>query len=66
MKRLLTSLCGILLIASIVLTSNCLDTETSQQSHGMLFKALLIILNLVFVLAFLASTLVLIKEENKS
>ena len=66
MKRLLTSLCGILLIASIVLTSNCLDAETDPQSHGMLFKALLIILNLVFVLGFLVSTLALIKEENKS
>lgn len=66
MKRFLTSLCGTLLIASIILTSNCLDTESSQQVHGMLFKALLVVLNLVFVLAFLASTLVLIKEENKS
>ncbi len=66
MKRILTSLCGILLIASIVVTSNCLDAEASEQSHGKLFKALLIILNLVFVLAFLVSTLALIKEENKS
>jgi len=66
MKRFLTSLCGILLIASIVLTSNCLDTESTQQVHGMPFKALLVVLNLIFVLAFLASTLAIIKEENKS
>lgn len=68
-RKLLTSVCGILIIASIILTTNSIGLDSQNHSNtgyqlGFAFKASLVILNVIFLLVFLASTLALIKKED--
>lgn len=70
MKRILTSLCGILLIASLIYTSNNAEiiTEQSGSASGMdtFFKGTILSLNILFLFVFLISILAMIKEEDKN
>ena len=68
-KRRLTSLCGILLLISIIFSSNGLEVSSHAQNDlsslkDVTFKGLILSLNVVFFFAFLASTLSIIKNED--
>lgn len=70
MKRLLTSICGLLLVASIIFTSNNLGIDQHAhnemgQEFDITLRAAALILNVVFLLIFLMSTLALIKKEDE-
>lgn len=70
-KRRLTSLCGILLVISIIFASNTLEVNTHAQGNvsvheDVTFKGIILTLNVVFLFAFLASTLSIIKNEDNN
>lgn len=70
-KRRLTSLCGILLVISIIYSSNGLEVSAHAQNDlsplkDVTFKGLILSLNVVFFFAFLASTLSIIKNEDNN
>ncbi|MDQ8004456.1 MAG: hypothetical protein REI64_06610 [Pedobacter sp.] len=70
-KRRLTSLCGILLVVSIIFASNAIDVSAHTEnnlnaSKDLTFKGIILTLNVVFLFAFLASTLSIIKNEDNN
>ncbi|RZK75401.1 MAG: hypothetical protein EOO92_16295 [Pedobacter sp.] len=70
MRRVLTSLCGILLIASLIYTTNNSEiiTNHSGSASGMdtFFEGTILSLNILFLFVFLISILAIIKEEDKN
>lgn len=75
MKRVLTSLCGILLIASLVYSTNNIAASGDSESGTFIksvsgidtfFEGTIITLNILFLFIFLVSILAIIKEEDKN
>ncbi|SOD17467.1 hypothetical protein [Pedobacter xixiisoli] len=71
MKRALTSLCGILLIASLIYTTSNSGINPNEQSASTsgvetFFEGSILSLNVLFLVIFLVSILTMIKEEDKN
>ncbi|MNK08666.1 hypothetical protein D3C87_266090 [compost metagenome] len=70
MKRVLTSLCGILLIASLIYTSGNSEIIANHNSSASVmdtfFEGTILSLNILFLFVFLISILAIIKEEDKN
>ncbi|MGV3547018.1 MAG: hypothetical protein ACO1N4_08150 [Pedobacter sp.] len=69
-KRWLVSLCGMLLIISIIFAANGWEVNAHTPSNlntsrDLTLNGIILSLNVVFLFAFLASTLSIIKTEDK-
>lgn len=74
MKRILTSLCGTLLIGSLVYSTSKLAINNSPNESiiksvsrtGTFFEGTVLSLNIIFLFVFLICILAIIKEEDKN
>ena len=70
-KRRLISLCGILLIVSIIFASNHIEVSADAQNNlttqkDVTLKVIILSLNVIFLFALLANTLSIIKHEDNN
>lgn len=75
MKRFLTSLCGVLLLGSLIYSTTNLKITEPQSDHSIIksvsnidtfFEGTVISLNVFFLFVFLMSILAMIREEDKN